>query len=37
MQKYFPKEPLPTSTWLGVESLALEGLLIEIDAVAVAE
>jgi enamine deaminase RidA (YjgF/YER057c/UK114 family) len=37
MQKYFPKEALPTSTWLGVESLALEGLLIEIDAVAVAE
>jgi enamine deaminase RidA (YjgF/YER057c/UK114 family) len=36
MRKYFPKEPLPTSTWLGVESLALEGLLIEVDAVAVA-
>jgi enamine deaminase RidA (YjgF/YER057c/UK114 family) len=37
MRKYFPKEPLPTSTWLGVQSLGLEGLLIEIDAVAVAD
>ncbi|WAC12690.1 RidA family protein [Dyadobacter pollutisoli] len=31
----FPFENLPASTWLGVQSLALEGLLIEIDAIAV--
>lgn len=31
----FPHENLPASTWLGVQSLALEGLLIEIDAIAV--
>ncbi|MEW6733523.1 MAG: RidA family protein [Acidobacteriota bacterium] len=37
LRKYFPQDNLPTSTWLGVESLALEGLLIEIDAVAVVE
>ena len=28
---------LPVSTWLGVESLAEEGFLIEVDAVAVAQ
>lgn len=33
----FPHKNLPASTWLGVQSLALEGLLIEIDAVAVME
>ncbi|MBD2703055.1 RidA family protein [Spirosoma sp. BT702] len=31
----FPHKNLPASTWLGVQALALEGLLIEIDAVAV--
>ena len=33
--KAFPHENLPASTWLGVQSLAVEGLLIEIDAIAV--
>ncbi|GAB3962161.1 RidA family protein [Spirosoma harenae] len=33
----FPHNHLPASTWLGVQSLALEGLLIEIDAIAVTE
>lgn len=31
----FTQQCLPASTWLGVESLALEELLIEVDAVAV--
>ena len=31
----FPHKNLPASTWLGVQALALDGLLIEIDAVAV--
>ncbi len=33
-QVVFAQKNLPASTWLGVQSLALEGLLIEIDAVA---
>jgi enamine deaminase RidA (YjgF/YER057c/UK114 family) len=33
-RKAFPHENLPASTWLGVQSLALDSLLIEIDAVA---
>ncbi|MBD2755271.1 RidA family protein [Spirosoma validum] len=33
----FPHKNLPASTWLGVQSLALDGLLIEIDAIAVME
>jgi enamine deaminase RidA (YjgF/YER057c/UK114 family) len=33
-RKIFPHQNLPASTWLGVETLALEGLLIEVDAVA---
>ncbi len=37
LRKYFPQENLPTSTWLGVQSLAEEGFLIEVDAVAVVE
>jgi enamine deaminase RidA (YjgF/YER057c/UK114 family) len=37
MRRCFPQEPLPTSTWLGVASLALDGFLIEVDAIAVAE
>lgn len=34
-QKVFTHKKLPASTWLGVQSLALDGLLIEIDAIAV--
>jgi len=33
-RKVFPYENLPASTWVGVETLALDGLLIEVDAVA---
>ncbi|GAB3926287.1 RidA family protein [Larkinella terrae] len=33
----FPHKNLPASTWLGVQALALEGILIEIDAIAVME
>ncbi len=33
----FPHRNLPVSTWLGVESLADEGFLIEVDAVAVVD
>ncbi len=36
-QHTFPHLKLPVSTWLGVESLAEEGFLIEVDAVAVVE
>jgi enamine deaminase RidA (YjgF/YER057c/UK114 family) len=35
-RRAFPHNDLPVSTWLGVESLAEEGFLIEVDAVAVA-
>lgn len=34
-RKYFPHEKLPASTWLGVQALALDELLIEIDVIAV--
>ena len=37
MRRVFQQERLPASTWLGVQGLALEGLLIEIDAIAVVE
>jgi enamine deaminase RidA (YjgF/YER057c/UK114 family) len=37
MRRVFRHKELPASTWLGVETLALEGLLIEVDAVAVVE
>jgi 2-iminobutanoate/2-iminopropanoate deaminase len=37
LRRYFPHEHLPTSTWLGVQALAKEGFLIEVDAVAVVE
>src|SRR5262245_11095098 len=36
-RRVFPQKNLPASTWLGVETLALDGLLIEVDAVAVVE
>jgi enamine deaminase RidA (YjgF/YER057c/UK114 family) len=35
LREVFPTERLPASTWLGVQSLALAELLIEIDAIAV--
>jgi enamine deaminase RidA (YjgF/YER057c/UK114 family) len=35
-RRVFPHNDLPVSTWLGVESLAEEGFLIEVDAVALA-
>lgn len=35
MRRVFAEKPLPTSTWLGVERLALDGCLIEVDAIAV--
>jgi enamine deaminase RidA (YjgF/YER057c/UK114 family) len=37
LRKYFPHQDLPASTWLGVQSLAQEGFLIEVDAIAVVE
>ena len=37
LRRYFPHKHLPTSTWLGVQALAKDGFLIEIDAVAVVE
>jgi enamine deaminase RidA (YjgF/YER057c/UK114 family) len=37
LRTYFPQKELPTSTWLGVQSLADERFLIEIDAIAVIE
>ncbi len=35
LRRYFPHAQLPASTWLGVQSLAQDGFLIEVDAVAV--
>ena len=37
MRRVFRHKDLPASTWLGVKTLALEGFLIEVDAVAVVE
>lgn len=37
LSRCFPRKNLPTSTWLGVQSLAEEGFLIEVDAIAVVE
>lgn len=37
MQQVFGTENLPASTWLGVQSLALDELLIEVEATAVVE
>ncbi len=36
-RRAFPQQNLPVSTWLGVETLAEEGFLIEVDAIAVVE
>jgi enamine deaminase RidA (YjgF/YER057c/UK114 family) len=36
-RRAFPQKNLPASTWLGVEALAEEGFLIEVDAIAVTE
>jgi enamine deaminase RidA (YjgF/YER057c/UK114 family) len=35
LRRVFPKAKMPASTWLGVETLALDDLLIEIEATAV--
>ncbi len=37
LHKYFSLEKLPASTWLGVQSLAEDEFLIEVDAIAVVE
>ena len=37
LRRHFPHHQLPTSTWLGVQALAKEGFLIEVDAVAIVE
>ena len=37
LRKIFPHDRMPTSTWLGVSSLALDEALIEIDALAVVD
>jgi enamine deaminase RidA (YjgF/YER057c/UK114 family) len=37
LRRYFPHEQLPTSTWLGVQALAKEEFLIEVDAIAIVE
>jgi enamine deaminase RidA (YjgF/YER057c/UK114 family) len=37
LRKTFVAEQMPASTWLGVSSLALDGLLIEIEATAVVD
>lgn len=36
-RRSFPQQHLPASTWLGVEALAEEGFLIEVDAIAAVE
>jgi len=37
MREVFPGPGLPTSTWLGVQTLAMDDLLIEVEATAVVE
>jgi len=32
--QFFPQENLPASTLVGVQALAMDGLLIEVDAIA---
>jgi enamine deaminase RidA (YjgF/YER057c/UK114 family) len=34
LRRYFPQGRMPASVWLGVQSLAEEGFLIEVDAIA---
>jgi len=36
-RRAFPRQHLPASTWLGIETLAGEGFLIQVDAIAVVE
>ena len=35
LREFFPEEDAPATTWIGVQSLAVEEFLIEIEAVAV--
>ena len=37
LRAYFPEDSRPTSTWIGVSSLAVADFLIEIEAIAVLE
>lgn len=37
LQEFFPEERLPATTWIGVDSLANEAFLVEIEATAVIE
>jgi enamine deaminase RidA (YjgF/YER057c/UK114 family) len=37
LQEFFPVEPAPTTTWIGVRSLANKEFLVEIEAIAVIE
>ena len=37
LKEFFPQNRLPTATWLGISTLAVKGLLIEIEATAVLE
>ncbi len=37
LRKHFPQKNLPASTWLGVQALAEERFLIEVDAIAAVE
>jgi len=37
LRKHFPQKDLPASTWLGVQALAQENLLIEVDAILAVE
>jgi enamine deaminase RidA (YjgF/YER057c/UK114 family) len=37
LRRVFVRDTLPTSTWLGVTSVALDELLIEVEATAVIE
>jgi len=37
LREHFPQKNLPASTWLGVQALAEEGFLIEVDAIVAVE